>query len=73
MLVVVAILAVRELPQWRIGVYHVDTGQAYGLAAPIATSLVGGGPAVMLWGLAAPNCPMNITLTLAPDGSLFPC
>jgi len=27
---------------------------AYGLAAPIATSLVGGGPAVIIWGLSLP-------------------
>lgn len=74
MLVIAAILAVRELQleQWRIDGYHVDTNQAYGLAAPIATSLVGGGPAVMLWGLAPPNHPVDITLTPAPDGSLFP-
>lgn len=31
---------------------------AYGLAAPIATSLVGGGPAVIIWGLSL--TPSNI-------------
>ena len=52
MSVIPAIMAVREL-RWCIHKYRVDTNQAFGLSAPIATSLVGGGPAVMLWGLVA--------------------
>lgn len=54
-------------------VRRIDTKQAYGLAAPIATSLAGGGPAVMLWGLDLSNCLVDTLLTLALDGSLFPC
>ena len=71
MLVILAIMAVREL-RWCIQKYRVDTNQAFGLSAPIATSLVGGGPAVMLWGLVAPSRLVEIALTFASDGSSFP-
>jgi len=71
MSVIPAIMAVRELCQWWIDVHYVDTNQAYALAAPIATSLAGGGPVVMLWGLALPNRLSDARLMLALDGSSF--
>ncbi|KAF9450506.1 amino acid transporter [Macrolepiota fuliginosa MF-IS2] len=46
---------------------------AFGLAAPIATSLIGGGPAVMVWGLAVVSvfC-QTLAMSLAEICSKYP-
>lgn len=45
-----AIMAVRTFKQRFRSILQLTPLIAYGLAAPIATSLIGGGPAVMIWG-----------------------
>ncbi|KAI0034837.1 amino acid/polyamine transporter I [Vararia minispora EC-137] len=45
----------------------------YGLAAPIATSLIGGGPATMIWGLVLVSAlTLTLALSLAEICSLYP-
>ncbi|KAH0826064.1 hypothetical protein J3R83DRAFT_5791, partial [Lanmaoa asiatica] len=73
MLITTAIMAVRELRQWCMDVYRVDSSQAFGLAAPIATSLAGGGPAVMLWGwILVSVFTQMLALSLAEICSKYP-
>ncbi|KIJ61727.1 hypothetical protein HYDPIDRAFT_95997 [Hydnomerulius pinastri MD-312] len=53
------------------GLFHILF--TYGLAAPIATSLVGGGPAVMLWGwILVSALTQTLALSLAEICSKYP-